>query len=134
MQISSQALHNAIEHAQASPDKEVCGMFVQRLDSDIWYLPMVNTSKQPALHFEISVDQMIDVMDEGMDLVALFHSHPNGRQEPSAIDIQTFPVHYVDHGLIYAFLGSGVLASEVIYYNAVESKVVPLAAEWGVAV
>lgn len=55
-------------------------------------VPTPNSASDPARHFEIDpqilFDHMRSARESSMQIVGHYHSHPNGRAEPSAQDIR----------------------------------------------
>ena len=110
LRIPAVALRDAVVHATGSVN-EVCGFFVRRDERDsVVYRQGRNASGDPGRTFKIDTDEIVKVVDEdGMEIVALFHSHPRGELRPSTVDFASFPSHYTQHGLIYVGGGLGQL-------------------------
>ena len=55
--------------------------------------PATNAASSPATTYEIApkeiIQRMREMRDEGLELLGSYHSHPNGRAEPSATDIES---------------------------------------------
>lgn len=105
------ALAEAVTHATGSLE-EVCGLFVRKSGDEarvVEYRKCTNRAPLPKSGFKIDTAELVEVMDEGWDIVCLFHSHPGGQMRPSVTDYTSFPSHYCAHGLIY--VGSGAVGA-----------------------
>jgi len=79
--------------ARAAFPKECCGLIEGRMDGDTLRIsalhPTKNLSELPD-RFEIDPAEHIRLLralrGTGRDILGCYHSHPNGRAEPSAID------------------------------------------------
>ena len=83
------ALRRELEaHAEAEVPNEACGFLALREGVAERFLPAENAAAS-AYRFDMRVTDpglMIDLEDEGYEL-AVFHSHPTDRAEPSRTDI-----------------------------------------------
>lgn len=77
--------------ASKNPVVEVTG-FVEQLGHAQLVVPMQNVSRTPETDYrwdEREMARVFDVMhNEGGECIAYYHSHPNGRREPSEVDMQ----------------------------------------------
>jgi proteasome lid subunit RPN8/RPN11 len=116
LRLSASALLDAVTHATGSLE-EVCGLFVKPAraggpepdSSVVRYRRCVNEAPLKKTGFKIGTDQLIEVMNDGLEIICIFHSHPGGQMRPSVTDYTSFPKHYCDHGLIY--VGSGAVGA-----------------------
>lgn len=90
LQISSSHLAFLRDAAAAAPQEEVCGLLLgqgQRVDR---LVPARNVAADPARSFEIDPATLLAThraaRADGLRVVGHWHSHPNGRAEPSARD------------------------------------------------
>ncbi|WP_435203044.1 M67 family metallopeptidase [Qipengyuania sp. 902] len=97
------------EAEQAHPN-ECCGILLgegERID-DI--LPAANVHPHPATHFEIDPQTLIDAHRAARagdpQVVGYYHSHPNGRAEPSATDAAMT----AGDGMVWAIIAAGRVA------------------------
>lgn len=105
IEVASSALERMIaEAASAAPD-ECCGILLgtdNRIDSA---LPARNVHPDPALHFEIDPQALIDAHRAaragGPQVIGYYHSHPHGEAAPSATD-QTLAA---GDGSVWAIIG-----------------------------
>lgn len=87
----SRALIDEILHAAAAtPDVEICGLLLGRDGAVTELLPCTNVAADPRDSFEIDPAALIaahrSARNGGPALIGHYHSHPNGRADPSARD------------------------------------------------
>ena len=83
-------------HAERAYPNECCGLLVgERRDDDVFVREVhesANIALVPANQFEIDPQIRFDVerrvRDEALDLVGVYHSHPDGEAMPSETDIE----------------------------------------------
>jgi proteasome lid subunit RPN8/RPN11 len=79
-------------HAQGDPDHERCGLLAGRDGVITHAYPARNAASDPATRYEIAPEELFRMMREirgaGLQLLGIYHSHPNGANEPSPTDIQ----------------------------------------------
>jgi proteasome lid subunit RPN8/RPN11 len=79
-------------HAQQGPLSECCGMLAGRGGVITRAFPASNAAKNPATEYEIAPKELFQLTREiraaGLQLLGIYHSHPNGKNEPSARDIE----------------------------------------------
>ncbi len=83
------AVRRALEaHAAAEAPNEACGLIAIRDDVAERFLPAENTAASP-YRFELKPHDPTDFFleDEGYEL-AVFHSHPTDKAEPSRTDVE----------------------------------------------
>ena len=88
--MSAEIAAQIVEHAQSGYPHEVCGLVAGRGDVATAAYPGRNISPTPAVTYELDHDtlaRMIDFEDAGLELVAIYHSHPHGPETPSPTDI-----------------------------------------------
>jgi len=77
---------------KATPEQECCGLVAGRDDVITHVFPAVNVAADPAKGYEIAPRQIVDMMREfrerKLEFLGIYHSHPNGKNEPSARDIE----------------------------------------------
>jgi len=74
------------------PGEECCGLLAGR-DGIITHLfPAVNVAADPAKGYEIDpreiVGRMREFRERQLEFLGIYHSHPNGKNEPSTRDIE----------------------------------------------
>jgi [CysO sulfur-carrier protein]-S-L-cysteine hydrolase len=81
-----------VAHACSDPGQERCGLLGGREGVITRVFPAANAARNPATRYEISpreiVDRMREMREAGIDLLGIYHSHPNGRNEPSPHDVE----------------------------------------------
>jgi len=80
-----------LAEACANPNIECCGLLAGR-DAVISYiLPAKNTLQSPKA-YEIAPQELFDlfrrIRSEGLEHLGIYHSHPNGENDPSPLDIE----------------------------------------------
>ena len=79
-------------HARRAPDHERCGLLAGRDGVITRAYPARNVASDPATHYEIAPDELFqmvrDIRAAKLQLLGIYHSHPNGANEPSPTDIQ----------------------------------------------
>jgi len=79
------------ERVQREPGRECCGLLAGRDCVITEILPATNAASEPASAYEIAPRELFDLIREirsaGVELMGIYHSHPNGKNEPSARDI-----------------------------------------------
>lgn len=72
-------------HAEACYPQEACG-FIIGTGKKAQFMPCTNAAEQPHLHFLIHHTDYARAEDTG-DILAIWHSHPTGSNEPSEADL-----------------------------------------------
>jgi len=79
-----------VEHALRGYPAEVCGLVAGRDGVATAAYSGRNISPTPAVTYELDHDtlaRVFDFEDAGLELVAIYHSHPRGPETPSPTDI-----------------------------------------------
>ncbi len=83
--------NNMIHHLQTAYPLEACGFLAGR-DGIVEQIYNINNILQSRTNYEMDAKQqleaMLDMEANGWEMVAIFHSHPNGPQIPSETDIK----------------------------------------------
>ncbi len=70
--------------------EEACGVITGQKGQALEVIPIENILHSP-VGFRMSPDDQVKVLlqieEKGLDLIAIYHSHPNGPEEPSTTDI-----------------------------------------------
>jgi len=80
-----------IDHAREGFPAEVCGLVAGRDGTAVAVHAGRNISPTPTVAYElddVTLARMIAFQDDGLELVAIYHSHPHGPAEPSPTDIR----------------------------------------------
>jgi proteasome lid subunit RPN8/RPN11 len=97
-----------IELARRQPMEECCGLLAGRVlagsgGSITHVLPATNAASEPVKAYAIAPQELFRLMKEmragGLELLGIYHSHPNGKNEPSPRDIESayYPeaIHFI---------------------------------------
>jgi len=91
IQVSRDVRPNMLEHVRREPTLECCGLLAGREGVITHVLPAVNVAADPAKGYEIDPREIVRLMREfrerQLEFLGIYHSHPNGKNEPSARDI-----------------------------------------------
>lgn len=81
-----------MEHAQREPERECCGLLEGHDGTITEVFAAANAAANPASEYEIAPEEHFRFMREiraaGLTMMGIYHSHPNGRNEPSFRDIE----------------------------------------------
>jgi proteasome lid subunit RPN8/RPN11 len=111
--IPKYVVQRAITNAQIDPLTEHIGFFFTfkgrlHVEPDhrggpyVIYKAADNIAKDPRVGAEVAAEWMADQMlEQGLNPLAMFHSHPSQMDVPSEGDLEYFPVHYVNWSLIW---------------------------------
>jgi proteasome lid subunit RPN8/RPN11 len=92
IQIVRSISQQILDQARREPDVERCGMLAGREGVITRAFPAVNAARNPATEYEIAPKELFHLTREiraaGLQLLGIYHSHPNGKNEPSARDIE----------------------------------------------
>ena len=81
-----------LKHARSKLDEECCGLLAGRHGVITQAFPVQNAAEHPATAYEIAPKELFRVMREiragGLELLGIYHSHPNGDNQPSPRDVE----------------------------------------------
>ena len=94
--LTNMQMSKILSHAEQAYPNECCGLLVgERSGGDVFIREVhrsANMASAPANQFEIDPQLRFDlerrVREESLDLVGVYHSHPDGDAAPSQTDIQ----------------------------------------------
>lgn len=90
IKLSQHILKQMAEHALKGHPLEACGLVSGKNGQAVRFYPTDNAASSP-VWYTIPPEQLFrvirDIDDQGLDLLAIFHSHPSSRAYPSATDI-----------------------------------------------
>ncbi len=99
--ISRQLINQILQHTQASPDVEVCGLLGGSEKRLLSYYPVANVDSSPGNRFQVSDESQIGVRQlmrsKGEELIAIYHSHPHSPAALSSLDV----IYHQHPGLLY---------------------------------
>jgi proteasome lid subunit RPN8/RPN11 len=85
-------------HALQDPPRECCGLLAGREGAITRIFPATNVAANPATSYEIAPEELFRLTREiraaSLEFLGIYHSHPNGKNEPSPRDIER--AHYPD--------------------------------------
>lgn len=96
MNAQIRVLHDAwadlLECGRHEPARECCGLLAGRDGVITHVFPAANVAAEPATGYEIAPRQIVDMMREfrarKLEFLGIYHSHPNGKNEPSERDVE----------------------------------------------
>jgi [CysO sulfur-carrier protein]-S-L-cysteine hydrolase len=104
------ALSALIEHAAQKPRLECCGLVAGRNGVITRAFPATNAAADAAKNYEIAPEELFRLMREiraaGLELMGIYHSHPNGSDEPSPRDVER--AYYPDAAYFIVSTQAGV--------------------------
>jgi proteasome lid subunit RPN8/RPN11 len=81
-----------LNQARGNPEDECCGLLAGRHGAIAQAYPAQNTAERPATAYEIPPKELFRIMREiraaGLELLGIYHSHPNGDNQPSPRDVE----------------------------------------------
>src|SRR5215469_4444827 len=91
--IAAQIIQRILTSVRADSLRENCGLLAGREDVITHVFPAANVATNPVTAYEIApkeiFDRMRDMRAAGLDFLGIYHSHPNGKNEPSPRDIES---------------------------------------------
>jgi [CysO sulfur-carrier protein]-S-L-cysteine hydrolase len=88
--IPRQIADSVIAHAQADAPNECCGFLAGKNGEIIHWFPLSNAAKSPTTRFESSPESTFATTKEmrrlGVEILAVYHSHPTSIAAPSSTD------------------------------------------------
>jgi proteasome lid subunit RPN8/RPN11 len=96
-------------HARRDHPREACGLLLGRAGRIEAAVEAPNVAADPAHAFEIDPAVLLrchrEARQGGRELLGWYHSHPNGREEPSAADV----ARAVEDGKVWLIVAQGRL-------------------------
>ena len=93
VRILRELLLRAVSEAFSDPAHECCGLLGGRDGVITQIFPAANASATPATAYEIAPQEIFERVREmraaGLELLGIYHSHPNGHNEPSPRDVES---------------------------------------------
>jgi proteasome lid subunit RPN8/RPN11 len=129
LRISRQLLDEIVAHAQADAPNECCGMIAAREGRAVAVHRARNAARSPRLAYHMDGREQyrieMAIEDAGLELGAIYHSHPRSEPVPSQTDIN-LAMH--PHAL-YVIVGLAGGAPDVRAYRIVDGAVEPATLE-----
>jgi proteasome lid subunit RPN8/RPN11 len=92
VRIDARLLPELLTRTRHASARESCGLLAGRDGIITHVLPAANAAADQATSYEIAPEELFRLMREmravGLDLLGIYHSHPNGKNEPSQRDIE----------------------------------------------
>lgn len=80
-----------LAQARREPAVECCGLLAGCDGAITRIFPAANAAENPATSYEIApkeiFERMREMRAEGIEMLGIYHSHPNGKNEPSPRDV-----------------------------------------------
>ena len=90
LRISRKHHNELLDRALAAGNQECCGLLLGRDDRLFELVPCANVAENLEHNFELDPVELLSrhkaARDGGVPIIGYYHSHPNGRAEPSATD------------------------------------------------
>ena len=89
--LSQGTVRNILEHARAALPGECVGLLFGQEGNIKRRVPLTNVAESSSRYFAEPTELFVALREaesKGDDLLAIYHSHPNGRQTPSEIDVK----------------------------------------------
>ena len=90
LELPRQLVNRILAHAQQNPDEEICGLISAKNNEAVFYYPVSNVADDKTRQFEMNGPDQIAVMkkirQQGEELLAIVHSHPDAPAVPSELD------------------------------------------------
>jgi proteasome lid subunit RPN8/RPN11 len=98
------------EHARSAYPREGCGVLIGGEDERVrWVeraIPAANADPDPERRYAIAPEEFLKLekhaREHGLEVIGIYHSHPDGRSAPSASDAAEAWPHYT-----YVIVGVG---------------------------
>jgi proteasome lid subunit RPN8/RPN11 len=91
IQIQAAVLREMIEHGRRDPRLECCGLLAGRENQITHAYPAENVAANPATNYEVSTKEIVNltrqIRENGLELLGIYHSHPNEKEDPSETDL-----------------------------------------------
>jgi proteasome lid subunit RPN8/RPN11 len=92
VRVTRESLCLVLEHARQDSIRECCGLLAGRDGVITHVFPATNAAPNPETSYEIAPQEIFQRMREmraaGLELLGIYHSHPDGNNEPSPRDIE----------------------------------------------
>lgn len=92
IRVRRELISELVRLAQLDPTHECCGLLAGSRGAITRIFPATNVASNPATAYEIAPQELFTLMRElraaALELMGIYHSHPNGKNEPSPRDIE----------------------------------------------
>ncbi|MFA5809549.1 MAG: M67 family metallopeptidase [Thermoleophilia bacterium] len=91
LRLSAAQLDSIFRHSYACKPEEACGVLAGDRDGNVKYVYLMENVRHSTTRYDMGKRELFDVFDEiwnkGLELVAIFHSHPHSPAIPSDVDL-----------------------------------------------
>lgn len=92
LRLSHQQVQVMVDHCIGNLPEEACGLIAGQEEKAEAVIPIKNVADNPLHHYVIDDNQQLQALkkidSQGLDWIAIFHSHPNSEPIPSLEDIR----------------------------------------------
>jgi len=92
IKVSGDVCAKLVEQARREPIAECCGLLAGCEGVITHVFPAANAAPDPAKNYEIDPRETVRLLrefrEQKLEFLGIYHSHPNGKNEPSARDIE----------------------------------------------
>lgn len=92
IRVRRELISELVRLARLDPARECCGLLAGSKGAIARIFRATNVASHPATAYEIAPQELFSLMREiraaGLELMGIYHSHPNGKNEPSPRDIE----------------------------------------------
>jgi proteasome lid subunit RPN8/RPN11 len=85
-------VNQLLEQALGAPNAEICGLIASHQGKPCHCYPVSNVATRPQSQFQLDPGQQISALremrEQGEELFAIYHSHPNTPATPSTADVE----------------------------------------------
>jgi proteasome lid subunit RPN8/RPN11 len=89
--ITRKDIRAILDHCLAGYPDEACGILAGK-DGRVEKVYAMTNARPSPTYYEMEPEEQFRVMKDirtiGLDMVGMFHSHPNGRSYPSSVDVE----------------------------------------------
>ncbi len=90
-QLPQNIYHRVLNEARDSPEAEICGLISAHQHTPVRCYSITNAHPRPASAFDMAAGELVCALrhmrEQGEQLWAIYHSHPQGPGTPSSRDI-----------------------------------------------
>lgn len=124
--IAAALLERLRAEAAAAPEREICGLLFGSLDRIEAVQPAANIAADPSAWFEVDPAALFAAHRAeragGPVLIGHYHSHPNGRADPSPRDLAA-----AEPGRLWLIIGGGIVRAWLAQAGAFREIVITTA-------
>lgn len=91
LRLTPSQLDSVFRHAYACKPEEACGILAGDRDGNVKHVYLMENVRHSSTRYDMGKVELFNVFDEiwnkGLELVAIFHTHPHSPAIPSAVDL-----------------------------------------------